>query len=64
MKWLVSTKSTKQQQWDEVFVYGTLEDAMNHAATHMCSPYFPTKVEIHRVYSSTCMILKKSYEVF
>lgn len=64
MKWLVSTKNTKQQQWDEVFVYGTLEDAMKHAAMHMCSPYFSTKVEIHRVYSPTCMVLKKSYEVF
>lgn len=63
MKWLVSTKNTKQQQWDEVFVYGTLEDAMKHAAAHMCSPYFPTTVEIHRVYSPTCFVFQKRYEV-
>ena len=53
MRWLVSTKTTQQQGWDEVFVYGTLEDAMKHAAMHMCSPYFSTKVEIRRVYSPT-----------
>lgn len=64
MKWLVSTKSTEHQPWNEAFVCGTLEDAMEYAATHMCSPYLSTKVEIHRVYSSTCMVLMKSYEVF